>query len=103
MLARRCSSSTYSVSHIVERGFDGDDSPCAPAITWGLAILIMTVLGIRRNELPKHLPLSYALFTQSVGYVLTTIVTCVPMGVSVIWIIMSSHIDVVTGDVISTA
>ncbi|KIP02764.1 hypothetical protein PHLGIDRAFT_130567 [Phlebiopsis gigantea 11061_1 CR5-6] len=50
-------------------------------IFWGLAILVMTVLGIRRNELLKDSPLSGALFTQCVGYVVTTIVTCVPMGV----------------------
>ena len=77
------------------------------AITWGLAILIMTVLGIRKNELPKDLPLSSALFTQSVGYVVTTIVTCVPMGVSNnkhdFWPSYGNHADLLIGDVVPTA
>ena len=71
----------YSKPSTIYPAFPFADGHYAKAITWGLTILTMTVLGIRRNELPKCSPLSSALFTQGVGYVLITLLTCVPMGV----------------------
>ena len=44
----------------------------------------MTVLGIRHNQLPRGKPIRDALLNQGVGYVVITLITCVPMAVRVL-------------------
>ncbi|KIP11744.1 hypothetical protein PHLGIDRAFT_439052 [Phlebiopsis gigantea 11061_1 CR5-6] len=50
-------------------------------VAFDTTILVMTILGMRRQELPSDSNWYCALFNQGVLYVTITLLTCIPMGV----------------------
>jgi hypothetical protein len=49
---------------------------------WDAAIFALTVIGIRRNQLSMRSQLWRALVKQGAGYILATVLTIVPITVS---------------------
>lgn len=55
---------------------------CAPvALAWGVVILALTIVGMRRQKLPPRSTLWTALLGQGFTYLVITCVTCIPMVV----------------------
>lgn len=53
-----------------------------PAVVRNIIVLLLTVFGVGANKLPPGLPLRPKLLAQGIAYVSITILTCIPMAVS---------------------
>ena len=62
------------------------------AVVWHIAILILTILGIRRFALPRSSPLSSTLYHQSLHYAVFTCATCIPMAVRLFHCFVQAHL-----------